>query len=377
MRLFLLKAILGYGLMFFMLFMLTACARAGVKDRNLVDRPDDKTGYQLHVLYVVPQGGDDQNLDTNGTLASSMAAMNHWLEAETGQTFKVDTYQGEIDITYFELNRDEQTLRRYQLAIATEIEVALQKAGFHQAKKLYVAYYEGRPSRNICGQAAQPPELTGNVAVVYLSACNMATWPVPLEEAGLREFVLVHEVFHLLGAVPSCAPNTVGNTAHTTDSLQDLMAPGISDTIPKIDVGRNDYFQHENRGCLDLSDSVFLEPEQAYQRVPPGWHPQGFVTRLIDTTALSSSRCSQVDHARPQDSDNRARLRFINQSAKTLSGYWIDYYGQRKLKFTLEPGQFSELPSFATHPWLIVDEAGNCVELYYALEKFNLIMMTD
>src|SRR6185436_12408104 len=36
--------------------------------RQNADQPDDFSGYQVHVMYVLPSDGVDRNLDTNGTL---------------------------------------------------------------------------------------------------------------------------------------------------------------------------------------------------------------------------------------------------------------------------------------------------------------------
>jgi hypothetical protein len=46
--------------------------------RSEVDRADDRTGPQIHALYVVASDGADQGLDTHGTVAASVA---NWREA--------------------------------------------------------------------------------------------------------------------------------------------------------------------------------------------------------------------------------------------------------------------------------------------------------
>ena len=44
----------------------TATAASTV--RSIVDRPDDVSGYQVHLVYVVPNGSTDLNADTNGQI---------------------------------------------------------------------------------------------------------------------------------------------------------------------------------------------------------------------------------------------------------------------------------------------------------------------
>jgi hypothetical protein len=46
--------------------------------RSEVDRADDRTGPQIHALYVVPSDGADRGLDGDGTVAASVA---NWREA--------------------------------------------------------------------------------------------------------------------------------------------------------------------------------------------------------------------------------------------------------------------------------------------------------
>jgi hypothetical protein len=47
--------------------------------RATKDLPDDFPGYQVHVMYVLPSDGADNKLDVNGTIATSVKAMQKWL----------------------------------------------------------------------------------------------------------------------------------------------------------------------------------------------------------------------------------------------------------------------------------------------------------
>ena len=65
--------------------------------------------------------------------------------------------------------------------------------------------------------------------------------------------------------VPSCAPNYEGDDGdeigHISDWEIDLMWPSSSgDQFQSLDLGRDDYFGHDNEGCLDVADSPFLIP---------------------------------------------------------------------------------------------------------------------
>ena len=78
---------------------------------------------------------------------------------------------------------------------------------------------------------------------------------------------MIHEVFHNLGVVPDCAPHQI-EAGHVSDDPRDIMVTSLSaqlanyrdpSFLPLLDVGRDDYYGHTNRGCLDLANSTFLE----------------------------------------------------------------------------------------------------------------------
>ena len=52
--------------------------------RATQDRADESPNYQIHVLYILPSDGKDQQLDTNGTMAMSLAAMQKWFSDRAG-----------------------------------------------------------------------------------------------------------------------------------------------------------------------------------------------------------------------------------------------------------------------------------------------------
>src|SRR5262245_12435603 len=52
--------------------------------RQNADQVDEQSGYQVHVMYVLPSDGVDRNLDTNGTLANSIGSFQNWLMDQSG-----------------------------------------------------------------------------------------------------------------------------------------------------------------------------------------------------------------------------------------------------------------------------------------------------
>src|SRR5262249_13402169 len=87
---------------------------APVTQRASVDRPDDVSGNQIHVMYVLPSDGVDQQLDINGTIATSVAAFQKWLAGQTrGQRLRLDTYQRTLNITFFRLSRSDAQISSF------------------------------------------------------------------------------------------------------------------------------------------------------------------------------------------------------------------------------------------------------------------------
>ena len=251
------------------------------------DLPDDVTGDQVHVMYVLPSDGSDRQLDVNGAITNSIAAWNGWFTAQTGGSrMRLDTFDGVPDVTFVRLPQTDAAVA------ATgddrgQIEADLHALGFNAPGKIYAVYYDG--SGEFCGSGAYPPTLVGNVAVLNLQGLDhrvnppavCASNPVGADGAtpGYFDYSMLHEVVHTLGFVAACAPH-ISVQAHVDDSNHDLMySPRTTPAAPwqfpaVLDVGRDDYYHHSIPGCLDLARSAFLTrflPARSRRRVgrPP------------------------------------------------------------------------------------------------------------
>ena len=246
--------------------------------RSTADRTDDFAGYQIHVMYVLPSDGIDYNLDTNGSIASSVAATQKWFVAQTRGTrrLRFDTSNGELDISFFRLARTDAAIAGFGAYVRDQIQLEINAAGFNHPEKIYAVYYGGS-STHACGGGAWPPTLTGNVVALYLRGRPPGARPcaghglaASGDLPGYWEFSLIHEFFHTLGAVAACAPHHT-RSGHVSDDPRDLMYAGDRPWRPSmLDVGNDDYFNH-NTGCLDVAKSVFIDPVAADAVAPPGW----------------------------------------------------------------------------------------------------------
>ncbi len=83
--------------------------------------------------------------------------------------------------------------------------------------------------------------------------------------------VVAHEMVHMLGAVPDCAPNiaaTAGVLVHVDDARNDIMYyqhTGIPLSRLILDVGRDDYYMHGRDDCYDIAvNPLFVHPDSQF-----------------------------------------------------------------------------------------------------------------
>jgi hypothetical protein len=236
--------------------------------RSSIDRSDDRAGAQVHFLYVVPRDGEDRALDTSSVISASVASWQNWLRRETGgRAMQVDTYQGDLDVSFFRLATDDAVAAARGAFVREQIEEEIFAAGFNSPAKLYAVYYDGSSTWS-CGGGDPQPTFRGAVGAMYLrgtppGAPPCASNPLGRTPPGYFEFGMLHEIMHTLGIVPRCAPH-VTRVDHVSDSPFDLMwagdAPWRTDAPEqmRLDVGRDDYYGHGRLDCPDFATSPYL-----------------------------------------------------------------------------------------------------------------------
>ncbi len=241
-----------------------------VSNRATTDRPDEVTGPQVHVVYVVPSDGGDRGLDTNSTLVNTTGSWQHWLSGQTGgRVLRLDTYQGALDVTFVRLSRSNATMTSYGAYVRDTIEKDLTALGLVVAPKIYAVYYDGGSTFS-CGGGAWPPTLPGRVGALYLQgtppgsvACNVNPFAAsPTAAPAYLEFSMIHELMHTLGFISSTAPHFT-LSGHVSDSPADLMYAGSMPWAPStLDVGQDDYYNASGlpAGILNFAASPYLTP---------------------------------------------------------------------------------------------------------------------
>lgn len=353
--------------------------RAQVRERATTDQADDFPGYQIHLMYVLPKDAADEQLDTNGAITNLVAALQQWFERQTeSKRLRFDTYQGALDITFFRMSRTEAEAKEHLKWILHQIEIELHRAGFNHPNKIYAVVY-GALARvadfGFCGLGSMPPRSLGSLVSIY--PLNCPSQKLSPDDSGDWELTLAHEIFHALGFVAECAPHHY--TAHVSDDPRDLMyenqlkpaSRGVRQEI--LDVNRDDYYGHNNPGCLDLAKSVFLEPAAPDADLPPLW----------PIVELPVHDCKVGETLRPQESKTPVIVEFINTTTRRIRVYKINEDGSREPMALLEPYRpdippwraRSRQETFATHPWQVTVAGGECVGFYVAGETTGRVIV--
>ena len=264
--------------------------------RTTTDQPDDSAQeYQVHLMYVLPKDGTDRNLDTNGTIATSVSAWQNWLCNQTnGKTMKLDTYKGVLDVTFVRLDATDNTIATgADLKVKTtgpregyivfDLRTHLKALGFKDPHKLYAIYYDGSANFNTCGGTdilhTAAIFLHGRVQMNRDWDCDTNTFTTDFTKPGYLDFAMLHEIIHTQGFVLSCAPHHADY--HVLDSNYDLLYSnrGIPDGKPwgggdellkiVLDYNHDDYYDANIPNCPDLKDSAFLTG--GGKQLPPDW----------------------------------------------------------------------------------------------------------
>ena len=246
-----------------------------------MDRPDDAPDHwQFRINYVLPSDGLDEQLDLDGRIATSVAAVSRWFsDRSEGPRLRFDTCDGQLDIRFIRLERTEAELKAEGVYLRDAIEAELQTRGLLHPRKVEGVLYGG-DAASTCGGGAWPPALMGKVAAVYLKGtfadasipgCGSHPIGASAVTPGYADIVLLHELLHTIGIVGACAAHH-GASGHVSDDPDDLMYAGSAPWgWSHLDAGRDDYWRHGDAACIDLARSVFLDPVPTDAQLPPGW----------------------------------------------------------------------------------------------------------
>jgi len=82
-----------------------------------------------------------------------------------------------------------------------------------------------------------------------------------------------------------------------------------------------------------------------------------------NTQSATSASCKQQNKLRSKNSNTPAKITFINRSGMHRAILWLDFKGHPKSYAALNSGERVTLDTYLTHPWMITDGPGNCIEI--------------
>jgi hypothetical protein len=241
--------------------------------RTAVDRIDDTTDHQVHLIYAIPSDGDDLELDSNGQIAASFEHIETFLrERLDGSAFRLDTCDGALDVTFLRLDRTTSEYAEMRAGFVQGLELDLVRHGFRYGQKLYVVVWGGLSQWARLDDGCGGEAGVHGVAVLFLQSMAGETCPPPGVELPIGEpdTGMAHEIIHLLGLPAQCGAN-VAEGGHVVDDPADLMYGMGHTTANTIDARHDDYYRHGIAGCPDLADSAFLDPTPAKLVLPSAW----------------------------------------------------------------------------------------------------------
>jgi len=217
-----------------MTVLVTNPASAATPVRSLIDRADDVSGYQVHLVYVVPSGSTDLGVDTNGQIDAWVKEGNSWLSGKVGHSLQFDTFQGATDVTFLasKYRASELCLDNCNTLSNLKDEYMKQNSAFDDSKTLLFMLSE-KLGPTSCGWGG----FASNLALTHNfgDTTNGCNFPNSKAKTGLNgpAKAIIHELIHTFGihhvcmdssdlmiGTPECKidDNTFGDIPITVDS---------------------------------------------------------------------------------------------------------------------------------------------------------------
>lgn len=160
--------------------------------------------------------------------------------------------------------------------------------------------------------------------------------------------------------------------------------PGI-----RFYVGADSAFLAAVRDEGSLTYGVFGQPSTDLSLRGSGRHADAFINDCAQIARLrpgqqtvssqgqfAGNGCESIGQLRSQHSNNPTNIVFVNQSNGYRVVYWLDFNGTPVQYGALQRGEQLAISSYMTHPWMITDGPGNCVEVVFLLDGLQVYPLT-
>lgn len=98
--------------------------------------------------------------------------------------------------------------------------------------------------------------------------------------------------------------------------------------------------------------------------VPAPSVPQPAPQVTVSATRALEVRCAEQSRLRSENSNERASIRFVNNSGTALVIQWVDFSGRLKEYGVLQAGAEMTQETFTTHPWIAAYQEGSCHQMF-------------
>lgn len=221
----------------------------------------DPVANSIHIVVAAPS--DVPFTITDEAALHTVRVAEGWLRDQSGRGLRLDTADGDVEVSRLRFSRTREDLQD-EIAFSgyfgfEGVFDEVIAGGFANPRKKYVVFVESLWSGNVAGIADSP----GPIGLVFTSEVDVdtsLTWTSSDVPA-----VVLHELFHTVGAVSTCAPNATPGGGHVAEEL-DLMYDGLlaDPELLVLDVGRDDYWGQGDSLCdgepyPDLSLTPYFE----------------------------------------------------------------------------------------------------------------------
>ena len=219
----------------------------------------------IQAVYAVPS----DVAPVVGRLAAgseSISVVQDWFAGQTDGKYPVfNETGGTVDVDLLVLSKTRaqiQALSRNELSILL-LEESAASVPSTQGSEIFVYLEAPQGNGGVCGYS-------GSLVVIIMDNCE--TYPSASARFPYGDTYLVaHELTHLLGAVPSCAPNSVPG-GHLDGDNRDILFQGSGGrdwSNLMLDPGHDDYYEHGREDCYDIADSPILGTWASNRPVDP------------------------------------------------------------------------------------------------------------
>lgn len=167
------------------------------------NRPDDRSGYQIQLVYVDTSSRLDIDYDINGDISKWVSQATVWLWENTSRQFIYDTHNGNLDVPYLQINYDIKS-NSDSLDALMSLYVSINKDSY--AGKTIVFIVNQSLATEYCGFASR----NDGVAVVFMHDACAPNERFTTLNKGLSypAKALLHELIHTYGASHVCVDET-------------------------------------------------------------------------------------------------------------------------------------------------------------------------